>query len=999
MLYVVAPGKLVLTLQSIPPFVVESIFALTLAVLLAVPLILRVQHTLDSSTKLTSARARENGGQANNLCEPGENEDAMVTTHYPASTFDSTSSSSVDLHLGSARRTISTPTVLQASGDNNVRTGQQDTVKTRTFDELTIETSKRNDLMLKQSSSFVATNSELPIVDISAFDYDAYRFKLVEAALRRQYDDYQPPGDVVFNSIHLNDNDSTVAVRLNDKYDHSLFDFVEEYYDATKAMSKKETEYLHPLDHFLIKGTQKPETAERQTEMEKRVDVDERSPRISFHDDTAVASPYKRRGMSCKVESLGTISKVDETTRGQIQIESSNLRLFARIVDPIAGRNLKSPRPRRPSSTGTDSTASKRFTQRRSSAKKRSSKANSSTDSVSSKQDTPSGSQRREDRRGETLSSIDGAERESTNCTTISSVDTESVRSESSKARDDNSARSRDSSVASRRRTGEKPGVLPWLTGNPRTSFNKKYGSPGKASSNMHKASRRRKPSFLGKQRTSKQSSIRRNLNIVDQTSVDLSGFSRSSDKVDVENGLKFNDGKLDDQTGKAEDVSKDALGVLNINRTGKLEAIKSETEELTDTLNSNPAVNSSAGRHVSNQNIPDKSDDRVCKLEAIKSETEWSPETTVNFTDKRNDSSRRVSNEQCSHDANHPSVRVPETIDSSTEIAGAPRLARTGSATNERKEQRSRKLSAKLEEVAGDGKQGSPAVKPMSSKQPARLELSADTSLFGQQPRKNLANLDRYKRYKNSERLPVGGGEENKSSKENENKVGAFDSENVKNRRAKAERSRRASGRNTTTESVLLGGKRGEEKTGRVDVNRRGGWDFGSTSTAGSNLSNAAASKRSQQRTTTTTDSTRVNAGLRDNVIGARSMGIRPRKPATTSERKRSRGGRPEKSETRESNIEDDGLKLPRRDSKAGIAMQVGLKKYIKRLKRVLSDRDNTDIGQLASLSLTDAILPDLESTLSSVEVQEVQDLLDMAEKKSELTTKNLSAFEKKAF
>lgn len=512
---------------------------------------------------------------------------------------------------------------------------------------------------------------------------------------------------------------------------------------------------------------------------------------------------------------------------------------------------------------------------------------------------------------------------------------------------------------------------------------------------------------------------------------MDLSGFSRSSDKVDVEDGLKFNDGKLmmDNRIGEAikseteeltgtdgrnepsRHVSKDALSMLNVNRMGKLEAIKSETEELTETLNLNPAVESFAGGHVSSQNIPDKSDDRVRKLEAIKSESEESPEATVNFTDKRNDSSRHVSNTLTSnipdkqrssannsHDANHPRVRVSETIDFTTEIArqtaGAPRLARTGSTTNEEnaKEQRSRKLSAKLEEVADDGKQGSPPVKPVSSKQPVRLELSADTSLSSQQPRKNLASLDRYKRYKNSEK-PPGGREGNKSSKEN--RVGTFDSENVKSRRATAERSPRARGRNTTTESVLLGGRR-EEKTARVDVNRRGGWDFGSTSIAGSNLSNA--SKRSQQRTTTT-DSPRVNAGLRDNVIGARSMGIRSSKPATTSERKRSRGGRLEKSEARENGTEDGDLKLPRRDSKAGIAMQVGLKKYIKKLKRVLSDRDNTDIGQLASLSLTDAILPDLESTLSSVEVQEVENLLNMAEKKSELTTKNLSAFEEKAF
>lgn len=159
---------------------------------------------------------------------------------------------------------------------------------------------KKNDIILKQSSSFIATNSELPIVDISAFDYDAYRFKLVETALRKQYNNYQPPGDVVMNSIHLNNNDSTIALRLNNQYHHSLFDFVEEYYDATKGMSKKETEYLHPLDHFLIKGTQKPETVEKETETKhvETADVggqDERSPKISFYDDTVVDASMQRR--------------------------------------------------------------------------------------------------------------------------------------------------------------------------------------------------------------------------------------------------------------------------------------------------------------------------------------------------------------------------------------------------------------------------------------------------------------------------------------------------------------------------------------------------------------------------------------------------------------------------------------------------------------------------------------------------------------------------------
>ncbi|KAM0734280.1 hypothetical protein ACS0PU_011751 [Formica fusca] len=42
MLNVLAPGKLVLTLQSTPPFIVESALALALTILLAAPLIVRV---------------------------------------------------------------------------------------------------------------------------------------------------------------------------------------------------------------------------------------------------------------------------------------------------------------------------------------------------------------------------------------------------------------------------------------------------------------------------------------------------------------------------------------------------------------------------------------------------------------------------------------------------------------------------------------------------------------------------------------------------------------------------------------------------------------------------------------------------------------------------------------------------------------------------------------------------------------------------------------------
>lgn len=210
-----------------------------------------------------------------------------MVTHHPASVLvDSDSSSCGDLHLKLTRRTISTP-ILQASGDNLRSHENRVRVDLGDPDRAKIE---RNEVPLKQSSSFIATNSEIPIVDISAFDYDAYRHKLIDDALKKQYDDYQPPGDVVLNSIHLNDNDSTLAVRLNDGYYHSFFDFIEEYYDATKAMSKKETEYLHPLDHFLVKGAQKVGTMDRETETRSvdsgKLSGHKEKTRISFYEES-----------------------------------------------------------------------------------------------------------------------------------------------------------------------------------------------------------------------------------------------------------------------------------------------------------------------------------------------------------------------------------------------------------------------------------------------------------------------------------------------------------------------------------------------------------------------------------------------------------------------------------------------------------------------------------------------------------------------------------------
>ena len=81
--------------------------------------------------------------------------------------------------------------------------------------------------------------------------------------------------------------------------------------------------------------------------------------------------------------------------------------------------------------------------------------------------------------------------------------------------------------------------------------------------------------------------------------------------------------------------------------------------------------------------------------------------------------------------------------------------------------------------------------------------------------------------------------------------------------------------------------------------------------------------------------------------------------------------------------NQENKEPKLPRRDSKVGIAMQQGLRNYIHRLKMTLSERENYQIDseELATLSLTDAILPDVKTDLNANEVEELQQILNQVE------------------
>lgn len=617
------------------------------------------------------------------------------------------------------------------------------------------------------------------------------------------------------------------------------------------------------------------------------------------------------------------------------------MKLFARIVESVVKGSLKPSKPR-PSSAGADSTTSRISTLPRSTIKKSATKfsrTNSSTDSASSKRETFFfNSHRREDK---TLSFIDGVEKESMNCSTISSIDTESTRSISSKCRDIHSSHSRDSSTGSRPCVAEKPHFVPWLAGNPETSFNKKYVNPGRISlkaSGTCKKKISRKFSNSFKHQTSKQS-IKNNSGWIDQAVKSLPQLDKNS----ARDGSKSGGACKDEEARSSSQV-------------GKLEAIKSETE-------------------------------RLAKIDL----------PSVGNLSARNDSltrSRRSSMKNPS-EGSSPRIQTRRTIDSLVEIAGdsgeaAQTRSKRATSEDENAEECSRKLSGKqpaekFGKVLSDRKQDSRTVSPvLLAKQSApKTELSTESFLTKDEIRENVRQPDLDRLRSNEKRREM--------SEMNVKTVRDGIKRYQDGQQARVDQNSPRSNayeRKSTADSSTR--NKEEEKT---SVNRR------KTSSVIKNFGKSSANKMPSEKAKSLQQrvmASKLNTGFHnDNVAGARSTRISKSSKSPVGETKCSRVGKVEKVES--SRIQElkengpDDLKLPRRDSKAGIAMQAGLKKYIKKLKRVLSDRDNTDIGELASLSLTDAILPDLESTLSSIEVQEVQNLLNMAEKKSELLQKNI--------
>ncbi|XP_020282800.1 uncharacterized protein LOC109854292 isoform X2 [Pseudomyrmex gracilis] len=205
-----------------------------------------------------------------------------LVQHYPKLPDLLNSNSESRMVVCSARSVLSSPAVP------HVASGRYQLVR-------------RTIPLARHSSSYVATQIVLPVVDITC-NYNSYRYATFEESLRKRYGANYPPGEVVLNYIHLNTPDSRTGI---DNVSDDLLDaFVDDNVVAYSSVSTKlEAEYLNLLDHFVLKQRGKTLTAVKFTET---LPSDERNLEMSSHAGTWSQSTLRSSVTQEKSESRST---------------------------------------------------------------------------------------------------------------------------------------------------------------------------------------------------------------------------------------------------------------------------------------------------------------------------------------------------------------------------------------------------------------------------------------------------------------------------------------------------------------------------------------------------------------------------------------------------------------------------------------------------------------------------------------------------------------------
>lgn len=906
--------------------------------------------------------------------------------HYPATIKLADSTSSSNLHPESARRINSTPTLQSNSGTSKSSSRRGIRVDRKIGDSGSkIRISSSSD----RPSSFV--DSRHPIIDISNLDYKAYRYKLIEATLRKQYDDFQPPGDVVLNSLHLNSADSVIGIRLNDRYDHSLFDFVEEYYDVADATSRKNVERLHPLDHFLSRGMRRPRTSEKETETISDNGIDRENSRNHLPENVdsnlSKLPSIDDNGNPCIRASLDDVSEIATSNRdsksGEPILRGSIPTRARKCADKATlGHDAEDDCPQfagsrsrkgtwtrndRPASAGN---TSKIFTLSRVATSLKRREATGSP-----RPRTSAGRSRESKKKLEDypfavfpLSSKRRAERVAggrSNFISVSSSEIASIRSESSqRLEDEMSCRSRESSISPRNRVSSRP---PWMSGNRRTSFNRKYGgniteiSAARVARPMSARGsglpgQKLTVSARGRSKESSTTSTNRN-----------PALSRKAASFVASREREFTGMMTEQQRGenfttrprRQRSKSKDVGSVM----------VKDNEEERTlKTIDSPPGEKMSASR-TAILTMPDNA-----SLSFLSSATR-----TLSRPRKRSSPTAFFANAPVTESETW-ATKEPELITSrsGTDAArerpvsrnNALRLEPESPSVEDRRENRT-KLNR------GEGRR-----RLRSAENPSKgvslspqIELSAEVLNPGDDTDKS-AIPDSEKFAGLTSRIDS-----------RENTGIARRSDEIEARSAKTENGVKSNSTNDIARSRLPKIIR-NLRTRPASVNN-----------LSENLHGPVAASHPVLRDA----NSETKSGLNGMKLNTRSNGTvdemrydeSPSAEASSLAPRECGNAKVEAKETRQDDVTgrgaDEELQLPRHDSKIGLAMNSALKRYIKMLKQGLRNHGDKDGVALASLSLSDAIsiLSEQRTPLSSEEIQELQTVLDRIERNPELLCK----------
>ncbi|XP_072752805.1 uncharacterized protein [Anoplolepis gracilipes] len=979
MLNVLAPGKLVLTLQSTPPFVVESALALALTILLAAPLIVRVYFlleplkTFDGKTIWPSRRRRRHRRRHDNRVS------RSLVTHYPARiATDSTSSSS--LHLESTRKMNSMSVLENSDGMSKI--------SSRLGEQIGDRRSKKRSSLNRPSSL-----ARHPIIDISNLDYKAYRHKLIEATLRKQYDDSQPPGDVVLNSLHLNSADSVIGARLNDRYDHSFFDFLEEYYDVTEATSRKNAELPRPLDHFLSKGTRRPRTIETETETIPDESIVYRScvrenDRNDFleNDNSKFAKlpDTDNNGNPYGVHSLSRSISLEDNVSTILARSDLNSELQVSRRETIPSRSRECAAKTGPGdSTGNnnsppfaDSSTRKewRTRERPASAGNASmspkgcalSRAVTSPPRWKSATKSPRPETSATKKNLEVYSTVTGfpssnkchAETGKSNFISASSSEVVSICSDSSSKcrRDEMSRRSRESSISPRNRASSRP---PWMSGNLHgTSFNRKYGNirknPAKCTKERPARSMResglscQRPAVSNREDRPKESVVSRNPGPSRQRAA---SFIASQEKKFIGTSIEqcrehlTMSGQRQRQDDKLKDVGSAAQAESN-ERGQTLKTPDSAGEGISAITRDN--VTSSLSSRAQTQVYPTP---RVA-VSSVHSPPAVSPTTRITaqprLTNRRDEGSRKDHRNTLPGRSKSPNILQ----DQSERLNRGERRLR--SAENPSK---GASLSPKIElsvQVINPADDTDKSAIPDDGKHAQRAITRID-------PRGNLGAADEGNETRPVSNTKAAAGKDIKSN--NINGVS---------------RSKVPKIMQNLRTGVILAGANNLPKSDKSDVSTSHPARRDANSEAKSGLNGAKLHTRSNDA---------VDKMKCDESSASKASSIL----------RQNHTDHDDETKACEQDIvgkvnPDDELQLPRRDSKMDLVMNSGLKRYIKMLKQtLLNDNDNNkeDVISLASLSLSDAILSEQKTSLSPEETQELKSVLNKIEKNPELLCK----------